>query len=210
MASFSCKCGKVHVSFQKEKARTRVHCHCCDCKQKHEWAAANGGIALHEGHINFEKPFWGEHFDARMEVTGKENLIFNKLHEKSHSTNCIAKCCSTLLFADHPAYHGNSVLIFPEMIQLQNSVHEEKPLLITWIKDWSDEHAHKIDDSVPAAYMDENGEFTGVGNWGEAFQELMSRISAPCEEEGGQQFADLLAESGGEVINLGFEPRRRH
>lgn len=209
MASFSCDCGRVNVLFVDHQSRTRVNCCCCDCYQKNAWAASNGGPKLLDAHVNKEKPLWGEHWNARMTVTGKENLAFCRLHTKAVSVNCVAKCCSTLLFVDHPAYQGNSVLIFPEMVKLKNSKHEEKALLNTWIKDWPDENALKLDKSLPAAYMDKDGNFTGEGNWDEAMQELFRRFSIPAEGEG-QNFADLLAECGGNVEDLGLVPRKYH
>jgi hypothetical protein len=210
MASFSCKCGQVNVSFNVDQGRTRVNCCCCDCYQKHEWAAANGGPDLHEGHVNKEKAMWGEHWPARMTVTGKENLTFNRLHQSAVSVNCVAKCCHTLLFVDHPAYQGNVVLLFPEMIQMKNSKHFEKAFINTWTKDWHEDHIHKLDSSLPCCHMGEDGQFTGTGEWGEVMQDMMGRFALPAEGQGGQSVADLLAECGGGVDDLGLEPLKCH
>ena len=211
MASFTCKCGLVNVALCGEKSRTRMNCCCCDCYQKLEWAASNGGPTLPEHYQNKKSPVVGEHWNGRVVVTGKDHLAFNKLHEKAVSVNCVAQCCSTILFVDHPAYQGNCIFLFPEMIKMENSIHADKAIVITWINDWSEENKQNLDSSLPGCYVDESGQFTGTGNFGEAIQKVMGMWDQPPDAlEGGQSFAELLRECGGDIVNLSLEERKRH
>ena len=211
MSSFSCQCERVTVTFPNDthQARVRLQCCCCDCYQKLEWAASNGGPPLHGTHISKHKPLCGEIWDARLTVTGKKYLKFNKLHADADSTNCVASCCSTVLFVDHPIYGGKCVLIFPEFLKMQGSSRVDRAVLTTFYKDWSEKDQQKLDFAqVPGACY-ENGDFNGMGEWKEALGHLMeSYKSLPVGD--GQSFEQLFDETGCDVENLGFKPRTCH
>lgn len=201
-ATLSCKCGQVSVNFAVNQGRSKIYCCCDDCFAKNAWAARMGGPQIPDKCESKEAPMWVEHWSARMVVVGKEKLTFNKLREQSPCTNCVAACCSTLLFVDSPFYQGNVVSIFPEMVNLQNAVHREKFDFVSFIRDWPSECQSNIDQSLPSWYFDENGQVNGSGRWQEAFQDVAGRFSVPAEEGEGQLFAELLQECGGSVTIL--------
>jgi hypothetical protein len=210
-ASFSCKCKQVNVTFDINMGRSRVHCCCCDCYQKHEWAASLGGPKIPDIIAKHERPMLLEHWDGRMTVTGKEHLTFNKLHANSLSTNCVAKCCHTVLFVDNPFYQGNVVLLFPDMIELHNAQHRDGIVGTSWIRDWPEHLQANIDMTKPCWFRGEDDQLTGIGDWPAAVTFMMREVFGVPPVGEGQSFAELLEEVGrGEVENLGFEPRVHH
>ena len=210
MASITCECGNVTIAFPTDHCRICIQCCCCDCHEKHELAASNGGPSLKDDHINLEKPLCGEMWDAKITVVdGEEYLGFNKLHAKAASTNCVATCCSNILFVDHSNYKGNCVLVFPEFVKMKGATHPHAPVLTTFYKDWPEKHQEKLDFSdIPGAYF-ENGELRGSGDYVGAVTQLMGSFEIPPEGKG-KSFEELLEKRGGQVVDLGCKPRTCH
>eukprot|EP00931_Biecheleriopsis_adriatica_P065452 TRINITY_DN39979_c0_g1_i1.p1 TRINITY_DN39979_c0_g1~~TRINITY_DN39979_c0_g1_i1.p1 ORF type:complete len:228 (+),score=34.02 TRINITY_DN39979_c0_g1_i1:57-740(+) len=212
MASISCACAKTKVTFPTKKPCWAVDCFCVDCYQKNAHFAQISGTSVPDTLTvqGMGKPMLLNYFPAKMVVTGEENLTFNKLRDDSHSVNCCAKCCGSLLFVDNPGYQKQIVLMMPEFRPIEDG---EKMLAVgrVHIQDWPEEAYKKYEESakpLPSmrlVHKDNNttrvlqGAFTP--SISDAIKEA-TNISATVAE--GKTFEELLAGTGGNIEVLGI------
>eukprot|EP00040_Diaphanoeca_grandis_P043760 m.10194 g.10194 ORF g.10194 m.10194 type:complete len:224 (-) comp8175_c0_seq1:140-811(-) len=212
VGSLKCRCGTVRVDFATATPRYTINCACVDCYTKNEWSCKQQGIDVPEG-LSFASGFPDKtltlcYFDNAMIVSDKSKLEFNKLRKDANSTNCIASCCSTVLFVNHPSYRQHQVLVFPEFIQRVN-IQTQEPLYLVFSKDWPDEHREKLP-TMPEMWLEGN-QMTGKGAWEEASQVSANCKLVPPRQNYGETFNQLLDSVGGpaavKILNLP-EPKR--
>merc|ERR1712238_306615 len=133
----------------------------------------------------------------KMMVTGnKDKLKFTTVREGSHSTNCIASCCHTLMVVDNPIYHqgsgtmgstdGSGMVMFYETLTPTGVPADIQ--LRWWIKDIP---AAKLANmpALPAFYLDVSGDLSTMqlpygGDLGFAAFNVAAMIPAREEGEG--------------------------
>ena len=109
-------------TFADRAPRFRYLCCCIDCKQKLDWAAAQGGPLLPPEVQHYERPLDLVYFSNSLLVErGKELLTFNRLRDEKRSLNCVASCCHTVICIDHPGYRGLSLLVLRDVVQLHTT-----------------------------------------------------------------------------------------
>ena len=114
MACIECRCGQVKCTFPEAQPRHSVECCCVDCYDKNAYYAKAGGVEMPAHGTG--SPLQLSYFGANIAVEGQEHLAFSKLREGADSTNCYAKCCSTLLFVV-----SQSVCQMPTALDLTSS-----------------------------------------------------------------------------------------
>jgi len=210
MSSIKCKCGAITIAFPQEKPLFAGECNCVDCLGKLCQLAEKGGPAVPADIISYDKSLVLYYAHDKMMVTGnKDKLKFTHVREGSHSTNCIASCCNTMMVVDNPIYHqgsgtmgstdGSGMVMFYETLTPTGVPADIQ--LRWWIKDIP---AAKLANmpALPAFYLDVSGDLSTIqlpygGDLGFAAFNVAAMI--PAREGAGQTFAQLLADCGGTV-----------
>jgi len=216
-ASITCSCGLVEVTFNTQTPCWCVECFCVDCYQKNaHFAKLCGCVQQGTQASHTERPSLNQYFPGKMLVTGQENLAFNRLREEGiGSRNCIASCCNSLLFVDHPAYQDEMVLLFPRFRSVSNSQPKE-PEFWTMTKDWPEDAFNQFVESSDKlrqiVYYDRRlGKMVHIPEKPNMMERMQSVLSQAKEvnktaPEGSKSFSELLADAGNKVSVLGLPP----
>jgi hypothetical protein len=207
MASLSCRCGSVKLTFATTQPIWAFECCCVDCYDKNLWSCRAGGVPPPRGlEAHGEgKPLDLRYWPNRLQVThGKDKLAFNRLREGAASVNMIAACCQTLMCVDHPFYEENVVLTFPEFCPPAglDPAALPPPTMRVYVKDWPADQYSKL--SPKAGFWREQGQPRTEGEGAAEIRSQAARVftTPPAEVYCGETFQQLLQGAGGRVTSL--------
>lgn len=198
-ATIKCKCGSVSMVSSAAAPRTCLESCSSDDYQICAWAASKGGPALPERLTTRRKALTAMHMEARLTVTGKDKLQFNRLSKDSKSLNCIASCCNTLMFIDHPSFAGNTILTFPEVLGAGSLPGWERmlPVCRGWFMDWGSDELAKLS-KLPSWHITSTDPLKVEGGGLREFSDLNVKTATPVRTDAtGETVADLLSAAGG-------------
>lgn len=127
----SCHCGKASIVFSNPKPRFSIECCCFDCIQKLEWCFAQRNVP----NPTRAPPTLCYVDNDIVSVTGEQNMNPYILRSNGRSTFIATSCCHSILAVDHPAYRGNTVMVFKEGCSQSLNFTEPKTGRI-YVKDW--------------------------------------------------------------------------
>lgn len=206
VASLRCRCGQVSISFAVDKPVHAWECCCVDCYAKNVWSCKAGNVPVPPalGEHGAGKPLDIRYYPSKMVVSNKQRIAFNRLRDGATSTNMVTTCCKTILCVDHPAYQGNIVLMFPEFCPLIGAGELPDTPARVFIKDWPEAEYAKLP-AKPGLWIEADGTFRYDGDGEEHLEKFMKLVSTPhSDAHAGETFAELLAQAGGTVENLGL------
>jgi len=194
------------VTWPSIKPAYSLECFCVDCYQKNEHFAKVSGAPIPDDFTKHAKmPMLLSYWPAKMLISGKENLTFNKLRGDSSSINCCTKCCDTLLFVDNPFYDGKVVLTMPQFRPIESDAEFDLPGGRVFIKDWPAQdyevYVRSSGTVLPTMYIDRQRgatvpTFEGDWAFSKAGKDTAGMLIDSVE---GETFAALLAAGGGEI-----------
>ncbi len=211
MASINCRCGTVSLGLNSSTPKSAFDCCCVDCFAKNKWSCEAAGVPMPAAFQEYGKqPVHLAYFDNQLKVLkGRENLAFNKVREKTTTTNMIASCCKSILCASSSTYKGQTLLVFPDFCPLVGADLQE-PKARTHIKDFSDAAIAAlppkpgiwIELKKTPPFFEFKGDLAGA-------VPFMRAVGAPMKKDDafrGESFEELLAAAGGKekVVNLGM------
>jgi len=208
MSSVSCQCGNVKLNFPESRPRFRYQCMCIDCRQKSMWAWTQGGPAVPADVVEYKRGLDTKYLGNVITVEqGKEQLEFFKLRPEGDGqvcTNCISKCCKTILMADLPIYEGKSVFI-AEAAVVETDLSSFPPMFYGWMGDFPQEKLAELKELHPTDKIpipeEQEIKFAHPECLGAWFGAVVS--DAPPASRGSTTFQQLQAEAG-EIKILGL------
>jgi len=155
-------------------------------------------------------------------LKGASQLGFYKLRDSAECSMCIATCCHSVMFADHPCYNGNVLVCMPTWHATWQGLEEGEAKAYVQTQDWDLDEYLQLEPKLPGVHVDPKAEGEGKAKIFKPgslepfdpppFMEVFAPFFAPSEEveisgenapaEAWRQFKDL---PGAEMpISLGL------
>ena len=194
MASVSCKCGEVKISFPvSDKPRVHSICCCDDCQKRVSHLATLGGKPL--GDI-FALGTGVEvvNFEGQLKVDRGLNLLyFYRLRTDTNMVNVGCKCCHSYMIARNTDFHGNSVATLPQFANVEGDLAGKPIQFVSFRQFWPVEM--KLPEGVPEFWKAEDGKnFDGSPGFEKAMKEAFGANLLPFSKkiEGTITFDELI------------------